>query len=1714
MSGINEIREEYTSSLQDLTFNSKPLISVLTILAEENVAHAKEIVEAIESHLSRVRVEVKLPVLYLIDCIIKNVDGPYTALFCQNIVSTFCSVFEQVDERTRAEMFRLRQTWNDVIPPKKLYALDVQIAQLDPAWPVTAPPPSIHFNPKFLKTTTTTASGTPSAPISSKSNKNSLTSTSSLDTKTLSMQQKLINKQKELLELQQRKLQLELLQTQVKLQEQQLLQNSNTVKTAPQMNVPHSQNLLLKPEVAKQMSSSKNKSKISPPQSSTKNSAGGPKISPVNSGLVNARPIRDPRLLRQQQQQQAQQISSNVNANVHLESKSKSGTQVTVDSDNKIVNNKTSVRNDHIEHRLVNNKGNIDSHGKSKTLPHSSPLKHTQKIGSSLRKNSKFSRDSKTSNNSDTSDAKNSGIPDSPSKVGRGELSTLKQRTFSKSFLKIKKKSVVEKDRSDKVVGTVSPSNSSGSFRNDKDSVANRVDKKSDKHLPKSSKSDKEKFKSDGSFKDPKGSIKNRNYIRRNRNSSPSPELTQDVDLRMRAPPEKQPRLLGDNIDDKNGNDSPKQPVDIDLRQLPSVISKKRPSTENQESPSAKKSRTEMFDVLFGSEDTDLRQLPPVLSPPRLSDRPPTPPPPIISNKLEQISDSCDSREKKDDKSANISKSSNLDVLRAKLANAVNQNKLKDRAEFDSSSKDTRKEKLHVDTDMRKFNFKNSDSDKMNKIIISPADEESIKAGNMTKAQKNALMHKILAQIETHKLREAQRKESESNICLQPISDEEPNFSGSESDEELKKSTNIGKIERHRDDNDRTSPIPSQVSQLEGTYPPYSHQSDQRDPRRLRHWRGRHRKVWDYPTTAPRPTGRPSYRDNWVRPMNEAWRSMGPQPLFPNNFGDHMGSYPKEHGTQSPNSNSQELPTLEYAHPDSFKFITIDNEPREIRYYDETAIVFINSSDPREITFHNGTRRIFFDGEPFLLKLNSSYEEISLKGIIHKVRLGAPSREIFIDGKGYECYFDNNEKVIDLDGNKIFVKLEPPPPQVKIGQEKRLDLVAGKVQLVVDAKNMYTIFLDAKLQTFELNGVEHTLKLVDSLRAAMINDVRFEIEYGGLPKPVMLHNKKHFIRFSVLPDGIKQGHIKIKDMEATQATENLENETSQDGFQSSSLYENANKDLLQNKLKLDGNSPDCNSNSPHHHPNFNNLDMLSSVIASSMLPSSIESGYQVEDTNSQDVQSAVTLPTDTPQSKSAPSLNISELFQRLVATGIVTTAPPPPQPVEEPPPPSPPKVMRTPNTPKNFKPPLFNKPETLKTRRLPLIHMLYTGMQCSSCGMRFPPEQSIYYSQHLDWHFRQNRRGKKNIRKAASRRWYYTILDWRNYEEIEDLEEREKNYFENQQNPDGSNEDPEEEIEIPCVPADPNVQDAACEVCRDKFEQFYNEEKDEWQLRMAMRADDKTYHPLCYEDYQASLVDPSLEESRLNVSEKENDPDIPGLGAEESANDTYDDVMEVIENIDDEDLPPVIEENKMTDISIDDDDEEEGDDDVIINEIVPERIVVDDDDKDDYASGDGLIPGVVVKVEPVDDGFVDVEGGLVRTKEVKIKPELAVTDDVETVVPGLQIAPDTADTTHTEVVSTIDGNVEFDSGVNPSTGISGKIKINITKPIPAIVTKETKETVEEEVKSADCIDPSQPLPPGEEPIQLNVKPALQGLDLKRQPAVKKGSELTGLCSIM
>lgn len=110
----DEIRQDYTESLQELTFNSAPIIKTLTVIAQENINYAQAITKALEDHLAKCPPAYKLPALYLLDSICKNVGSPYTAFFGLNIFKIFTDVYTSVTDPIRRKMFDLFRTWKEV----------------------------------------------------------------------------------------------------------------------------------------------------------------------------------------------------------------------------------------------------------------------------------------------------------------------------------------------------------------------------------------------------------------------------------------------------------------------------------------------------------------------------------------------------------------------------------------------------------------------------------------------------------------------------------------------------------------------------------------------------------------------------------------------------------------------------------------------------------------------------------------------------------------------------------------------------------------------------------------------------------------------------------------------------------------------------------------------------------------------------------------------------------------------------------------------------------------------------------------------------------------------------------------------------------------------------------------------------------------------------------------------------------------------------------------------------------------------------------------------------------------------------------------------------------------------------------------------------------------------------------------------------------------
>ena len=212
---------------------------------------------------------------------------------------------------------------------------------------------------------------------------------------------------------------------------------------------------------------------------------------------------------------------------------------------------------------------------------------------------------------------------------------------------------------------------------------------------------------------------------------------------------------------------------------------------------------------------------------------------------------------------------------------------------------------------------------------------------------------------------------------------------------------------------------------------------------------------------------------------------------------------------------------------EDLKTIPIDNIPREIRFYGDQAIILMASDDPRLLGFAPCIRRVMLDNLPFDLTVGDDYVDLHFDGQIHQIKIGAPTRELYIDGKWYECMFGGPPTMLNFGGRPVAVALEGPPPTVKIGTERRFDLLAGRVTMIIDAHSVVPVYLDLKLQHFELGGQVFALQFKDALRTVVVDGHPYRVDFGGLPMPIMLDGRKHFVRFSSLPRGVEPGRVLI-----------------------------------------------------------------------------------------------------------------------------------------------------------------------------------------------------------------------------------------------------------------------------------------------------------------------------------------------------------------------------------------------------------------------------------------------------------------------------------------------------------------------------------------------------------------------------------------------------------
>ncbi|KAH8254033.1 hypothetical protein KR032_008092 [Drosophila birchii] len=1642
------IGEEYLSSLQDLNCNSKPLINMLTMLAEENISYAPVIVRVVEYYISQVAPEFKLPILYLIDSIIKNVKSSYVQLFGQCIVNIFLNAFEsvqnsqsQVLEKVRERMYALRQTWNEVFPQSKMYALDMKVKRLDNNWPITAKQPSankihvnpaIHVNPDFLKT-----GMVPVMPVNP-----ALPS---------DMEEILQAKTRELLELKKRKLELELEQTKKHLEEQERQLND---AMAPIGGMPGPATSAIRPPIMDPATVGAMRHQRPPPPMGVMPSmpvapqqfAAKPKVNPVNPALLNSVRHRDPRLARQMQSQSSSQSVAPVRTDPRLEAKLTSSTSQkssrsrskspvrnsssrssksnhgSSSSNRKRSESKSSTASSSSSGTDVRHKNGSSSaqspvkrSGKSSAKDHSdhyarngSPTKRKSSSPSASPSKSKRNTSHKTSSSSSSSRGKTTSgrsrsrspvymdtdlrRSKSPQPKAAAPVSLPQLATSSTSSAAAKAPNELEKptfqilepgptppappsppiidvssldtdlrqrpktppppcfDPTDSLDMKATKSSSSSGGTSGTSISSTTILASNASACASTSTSSFSSTSSSTSKLPAKVSFKIQKQFNKleksTANLSTAASLlnptTSAATATSSSSPPVVPAASSSSSSQGNVSDALQQSINklLQVQGIPNAVGQKRPAdpvpleTDEEEmlSQAQKRSKSAKLDALFGSEDVDLRRENLAVKPGVI----------VVED---DSMDDCDLSENIT-KSSTQPKKATLEELRAKLAKSARQqskhgkpdNKGKDQA---VSQRIKQLAELKANDDSQEAH------DEKMRTILSQA-QEMYENHSMNQEQYKDLVQKVVAINESSKNKADRRRDDDLDLDRNAARDAVLR----------KRIPKLKGNENHSSGSPRSDDSPRYEEQPPTAAPEKA--ANKRDKAKRELKRRKPSKWGDQvdPVAAQRAAWQMANNNNnnnnnkrgvgvgigmgvgMQMPIPNQpnfrgmpWQQPPPAMVMPQSIVPPPPQPPSMIGLPPvpPVTLTKAINSLDNPMADVVRSITIDGGSKEIRFYNQVAIIFMAGDEPHEIGFQQGQRVILIDhNEPLPLSFNDDYKPFQLDGQLHRIRFGFPSRELYIDDHWYEIYFGGPAVSLPI-GNKLHVlKAEGPPPNVDIGRVRR-DLVVGKINMIVDAHTIVPLFLDARQQTFQLGAEQHSLQFVDSFQYALVDGQLQKIEYGGLPKSMMLNGGRScFIRFGTLPKGVVAGKTHVADMVYIKTEAPAEPPQPPPVIiKPPPVVEQPVAAAPAPALSLPAAAAALGS--------LNINDLFQKLVSSGIIGGGAPVAAAPNSSDSSGAKEA------TPGASEATASTVVAPAAAAAAAAAAVPAGPPMEPIK--------RID-------------LRKPETIKTRQAAVIATLYIGMQCSSCGVRFPPEQTIKYSQHLDWHFRQNRRDRDSTRKATSRRWFYDLNDWRQYEEIEDVEEREKNFMEAQGQPGGPeafdelSQQRSLDSPVPTCAAGADDVDRCCDMCHEKFEQFYNEELEEWHLRSAIRVEDKIYHPLCYEDYKTSLNPPA---------ELKSDNDVDMKNSDDNAMDT---LIKLEVNDDEDDVP------KASQTILDDDD-----DDVIVlpNEEPSVTEIVDDDDEDEY------VPGNVTRAEMGNESSQDKTESNSDTKEPKEK---------------------------------------------------------------------------------------------------------------------------------
>ncbi|KAL4658619.1 pre-mRNA cleavage complex 2 protein Pcf11 [Arapaima gigas] len=1517
---------EYQSSLEDLTFNSKPHINMLTILAEENLHFAKDIVAIIEAQIAKVPPPEKLPVLYLVDSIVKNVGGEYLDAFAKNLVTTFLLVFGKVDDNTRKSLFKLRSTWDDIFPLKKLYALDVRVNSIDPAWPVKPLPPnmnaSIHVNPKFLKPTEEVT--LPRGNNTPQPSTNPVVSEKSL-TQEQAIRQQLLAKQKQLLELQQKKIELELEQTKAQLAANQMVSTASpSVNTVSQPGVGAKSTHL--------------------PNTSSK-----PWLLPQPESKVST---RDPRLNR------AGQPTLHVNEQGTNKKESHNMGTTANTSDKKSTPEKPSKfekmkipKKDFTEEKQKSkspsplNKG-AQSRSKNSELENVKAevnkrdprlRKHLyDKTEDDCKEKKRFSDKKDRDDSAKISDYRSAGarnklVNGSVNKYERNETldktdsktnkANARKRSRSRSRSPLLH-SPKRKDRRSPKRRTRSISSSPPKFGKGRqmgmkhshpEEYSHHTNIKEERSLPKKTTSEPRR---------PKRSLEERPTEPRDSHSPRLPsEVKENANKRWRSGWEenkhlKQPDenlVCGKSGPQRHkpswsGNQrgiAPRPPkqhrlsVDANL-QIPEVLNSasKRDLLKKASKRLAdgeishddflnvahqikqlfqyqeEKQRCDSWegsveDVHFGTRKKPLLSTPP-LQQGNLSDAEIS----YYEHKAKLRRTQVQHQGAKDCHSPYSERPQNMrslyedtDIIKGGSELQKRYGEMAEGVKLEDSSKSC----------LRHEELKKNDRPSLSPVHFDGPSGKSPVSGFDCSSNLAVECHEVI-----------ERELSPSKRFDIPSSSE---HSLSQSDSDAQLSLEVASGHPEPSGQGRSAQQGQLHCASPGQTPP--HVSD-----------GLHLSRYDGPQITQRFDGQQSLFDGPASHKGQPRLDGSTRPHLQGRF-DGAGRLESQTGSRGPSrfDGQQQQCRSRF------------DGPQASRRFDGPLI-------------HKGPER--FEGpnqydNPSMLpgpqRFGESQSMGRYDGPRHQqgagrfegpVRQQGPSR---FDGPG--PIFDSAQMQPGRFEGPL--RFENPHMQQSTGGFEGLVHFGGSQGQkcsgrYVPSSQQGRVRFDGPANQPCVVRFEQTQRALGPMRYEGQQQVmsRFDCTPGQQVPP----------RFCGPPNVQNQLRPQGPSMfDANQSQNPLSNPCGQQSnfsitghgfseplnvfagaapsFQGQQTLSQDPSFSVQPVTGATGfNSSFVRPVSSFYNPGapvVNAGNTNTSVPGGNIMqPMNILSGLGKTDPYSQGQpylsvqQTPVSYNQTGSQFASSEShfgqVDVNDLLTKLISTGIIklppsdapasdSATPPPTQPaVEE-------EEEEEQDDDQNVPDLTSFTLEDMKQRYDSVVTKLYTGIQCYSCGMRFTASQTDVYADHLDWHYRQNRSEKDISKKVTHRRWYYSLTDWIEFEEIADLEERAKSQFFEKVNEEVVQKTQEAAKEKEClsVRAAPDVVGESCEICQEQFEMYWEEEEEEWHLKNAIRVDEKTYHPSCYEDYKntSSFMDctPSpnkaLLENPLNVFIKE-----------------------------------------------------------------------------------------------------------------------------------------------------------------------------------------------------------------------------------------------------